>query len=302
MQHRQLGKEGPMVPVLGLGGWPLGGRMGRINEREAIAIVRASIDSGVMLIDTAQGYLASEERIGKALKGGYRDRCFLATKVSGNYTRANITAAMESSLRALRMDYIDLYQIHSWDSACNLEEAMEAMARLQSEGKTRFIGVSNYNARQMERAMRTARFDSNQPVYNLFERGIEIEDLAFCEREGIGILAHSPLAKGSLSGKYEPHHRFSSDDERSNDPRFQGKRFSRYLATADCLKEIAYDKGLTLPQLAISWLLRKSAVTCVLFGARTVAQVEEDAKAADVRFSVDELARIEDALANAAKR
>lgn len=300
MQHRRLGKEGPVVSALGLGGWPLGGRMGRVSDEEAIAIIRAAIDSGVTLIDTAQGYLASEARIGRALKDGYRKRCFLATKVSGNYTRANIKRAIAESLRALEVEYVDLYQIHSWDPACNVEEAMEAMAGLQTEGKTRFIGVSNYNARQMERALRAARFQSNQPVYNLFERGIEREDLAFCEREGIGVLAHSPLAKGLLSGKYGAHHRFSSNDERSSNALFQGEWLKRYIAAEDRLKEIANAKGLTLAQLAISWLLRKSAVTCVLFGAKSLAQVEENARAADVRFSDDELHSIEKALANRA--
>jgi aryl-alcohol dehydrogenase-like predicted oxidoreductase len=184
---------------------------------------------------------------------------------------------------------------------CDVEEAIEAMAELEREGKTRFIGVSNYNAHQMGLALGTARFQSNQPVYNLFERGVEREDMAFCEREGIGVLAHSPLAKGLLSGKYDLKHRFSSDDERSNDPRFQGQRFAQRLAAADRLKEIAYGKGLTLAQLAIAWLLRIPAVTCVLFGAKTTAQVEENVRAADVGFSDEELDWIEAALTNAAK-
>lgn len=301
MRYRQLGKEGDAVSALGLGGWPLGGGMGRITEQEAIAVIRAAIDCGVTLIDTAEGYFSSEARIGKALKDGYRKQCFLATKVSGNYTRNNIRRAIADSLRALQVDYVDLYQIHSWDPACDIEEAIEAMAELQVEGKTRFIGVSNYNARQIERALRAARVQSSQPVYNLFEREIEREDLPFCEREGIGVLAHSPLAKGLLSGKYGARHRFSSNDERSYNSLVQGDWLKRYLAAADGLKEIAHAKGLTLAQLAISWPLAKPSVTSVLFGAKSVAQVEENARAAEVRFNDKELSLIEKILENEAK-
>ena len=113
MQYRQFGKAGPHVPVLGLGAWPLGGGMGYVDEGSAISTIHAAVDSGITLIDTAQAYLSSETSIGKALKGGYRDRCFLATRVSGNYSREGIRSAMENSLRALDVDYVDLYQIHS---------------------------------------------------------------------------------------------------------------------------------------------------------------------------------------------
>jgi len=112
MQDRQLGKDGQQVPVLGLGAWPLGGGMGFVDEGSAISTIHAAIDNGITLIDTAQAYLSSEASIGKALKGGYRGRCFLATKVSGDYQREGIRSAMENSLRALDIDYVDLYQIH----------------------------------------------------------------------------------------------------------------------------------------------------------------------------------------------
>ncbi len=248
------------------------------------------------MIDTAQAYLTSESRIGKALKGGYRDRCFLATKVSGNYSHEGIRVAIENSLRALDVDYVDLYQIHSWAPWYPIEESMETMARLQEEGKTRYIGVSNFNAEQMSQALKTARFHSNQPRYNMFDRQIEAEDIPFCEKEGIGILAHSPLAKGLLTGKYTPDHKFPADDERSGFARFQDETFAEYLAIADQLKEVAHAKGLSLIQLAIAWLLRLPAITCVLVGAKSPAQLEDHPSVVGVTFSDDEQVQIEEIL------
>jgi aryl-alcohol dehydrogenase-like predicted oxidoreductase len=301
MEHRTLGKNGASIPVLGLGAWPIGGGMGYVDEQNAIALIHAAIDNGITLIDTAQAYRTSESVIGKALKNGYRDRCFLATKVSaniaGSYSRLAIRAAIEDSLRALDVEYVDLYQIHHWETTAPIEESMDTMAQLQKEGKIRYIGVSNFNANQMERALKTARFHSNQPAYNMLARHIEGEDLAFCEREGIGILAHSVLAKGALTGKYKPGHTFPSDDERSRFPHFQGEEFAHDLAIADKLGGIAREKGLTLVQLAIAWVLRLPAITCALVGAKTPQQVEAYMGAVGVTFNEDELTRI-DAILN----
>ena len=298
MQIRRLGKDGPEVPVLGLGGWPLGGGMGQIDDQTVIDIVRAAIDRGVTLIDTAEAYLASEARIGKALKNGYRQRCFLATKVSYDYSRDGIRAAIERSLRTLGVDYVDLYQIHTWVRQYPLEEAMATMARLQEAGKARYIGVSNFDAEQMQRALQSARFQSTQPIYNLFNRHIETEDAPFCEREGIGILAYSPLAKGLLTGKYKAGHVFPSHDERHESLNFESDRFARQLAAIDRLQEVAGDKGISLSQLAIAWSLRLPAITCVLFGAKSVAQVEENISAAEVSLSESDIDHIEAILAN----
>src|SRR5258708_8091536 len=171
MDYRQLGKDGPKIPVLGLGAWPIGGGMGHVDEQTAIALVRASIDDGITLVDTAQAYRSSETILGKALKDGYRERCFLATKVSaniaGDYSRKAIMAAIESSLRALQTDYVDLYQIHSWNTKAPIEESMEAMAQLQTQGKVRYVGVSNFDKSQMQQALKTAGFQQNQVPYNL---------------------------------------------------------------------------------------------------------------------------------------
>jgi aryl-alcohol dehydrogenase-like predicted oxidoreductase len=288
-----------MVSSIGLGAWPIGGGMGPVEEAQAISTIHAAIDGGITLLDTAQAYRSSQGTLGKALQGGYRERCFLATKVSRDYTPEGIRSAMEESLRALDVEYVDLYQIHNWRPQYPVEASMEAMARLQEEGKTRYIGVSNYDAAQMAQALETARFHSNQPRYNMFDRGIEAEDLAFCAEHGIGILAHSTLAKGLLTGKYTPHSTFDPADERSRFSRFQGETFARYLAVADRLTEIAADKGLTLVQLAIAWVLRRPELICALVGAKSPAQVEEHLGAVGVAFADDELAKIDRILADA---
>ena len=293
MNYRQLGKDGADIPVIGLGAWPIGGGMGNLDDRECIDTVRTAIDSGITLLDTAQAYRTSEATLGRALKDGYRERCFLATKVSRQYSRGDIENAIENSLRNLDVDCVDLYQIHSWNPQYPIEESIETMARLQEQGKTRFIGVSNFNAAQMQMAHDIAPFHSNQPRYNMFDRNIEAEDLDFCRQTGIGILAHSPLGKGLLTGKYAPDHIFAEDDERAGSPRFQGDLFARYLAVADELKSVAADKNITMVQLAIAWLLRREEVTCVLVGAKNSDQVKEHVGAADVAFADDELERIE---------
>ena len=301
MQKRQLGKEGPEVSCIGFGAWPIGGGMGQVSEKAAIEIVRTAIDHGITLVDTAQAYRTSEEIIGKALKEGYRNRCFLATKVSGNYSQSGIITAMENSLKMLDVDYVDLYQIHGWNPEYPIEESMETMQLLQKQGKTRFIGVSNFNANQMSRALQTAKFESNQPRYNMFDREIELEDINFCEQSGIGILAHSPLAKGLLTGKYNPGFQFPADDERSNYHRFQGELFTQYLAIAEDLKQIAHQKGINLVQLSVAWALRLPAISCVLVGAKTPDQVREHTVAASTVLSNDELEMINKILTSTPK-
>ena len=293
MQQRTLGKNGPTVPVIGLGAWPIGGGMGPVAEDLAIRTIRTAIDSGITLLDTAQAYRTSEHTVGKALKDGYRERCFLATKVSGDYSPAGINAAIDNSLKQLGVDCVDLYQIHGWNPQYPVEVSIEAMARLQEQGKTRYIGVSNYNAVQMQQAYTTASFHSNQPRYNLFDRQIEAADIPCCQEQGIGILAHSPLGKGLLTGRYRPGHQFPENDERSTFPRFQGELFARYIAVADRLQEVASDKGLSLVQFSIAWLLRLEAVTCVLVGAKNPQQASEYLGASGVKFSAEELVHID---------
>ena len=299
MQHRPLGRNGPHVPVLGLGAWPFGGGMGDIDEKEVTATVRGAIDRGITLIDTAESYRTSQERLGHALKDGYRQRCFLATKVSYDYSPQGITSAMEESLSKLQVDYVDLYQIHQWQPKYPIEASLETMLRLQEEGKTRFIGVSNFDVSQLSNAGSMAPIASVQPEYSMFQRRIESEVVPHCEREGIGILAYSPLSKGLLSGRFRPDHVFPETDERTSRPRFQPEVFGRYLAVVDRLKEVAASKEVSLVQLAIAWVLRLPALTTVLVGAKNPNQVQEHLGAVDLELSPDEIHRIDEILQSA---
>jgi aryl-alcohol dehydrogenase-like predicted oxidoreductase len=294
MEMRPLGREGPPVSAIGFGAWPIGGGMGAVDERQAVAAVHTALDVGITFIDTAEAYRGSEALLGRALEGGRRDRAFLATKVSTDYSPQHIALAVENSLRALRTDRLDLYQIHGWNPQFPIEESMAAMERLRQAGKTRFIGVSNFNVEQMERARAAASFVSLQPRYNLLDREIEAEIAPYCERQGIGILVHSPLAKGLLTGRYRPGHVFPPDDERARFSRFQGEAFDRYCAIADRLRcEIAGPRGLSLPQLAIGWTLRLPAVSVCLVGAKSPDQVREHTGAAGWRLSDAELQRVD---------
>lgn len=297
MQTRRLGKLGDEVSVVGFGAWPIGGGMGRIDEKQAIETVHAAVDNGITLIDTAQGYKSSEEIIGKSLSGGLRDDVFLATKASFDFSRAGIRAAIENSLRMLQTDHVDLYQIHSWSSRYPIEESMEEMVRLKEEGKTRFIGISNFSVEQTAAAAAVGTVESTQPAYNLFDREIEEALLPHCKREGIGILAHSIFAKGLLTGKYSPESRFADDDERSSMARFNGQLFRDYLGRTERLRGIAAELGISLVQLSVAWVLRNPAVTCALAGAKSPAQVAEQAHGAEVRLSDELLQRIEGILA-----
>ena len=293
IEHRPLGAGGPQVPVLGFGAWPIGGGLGRVERATAIATVRAAIDSGITLLDTAEGYRTSEALIGEALKGGYRERCFLATKASLDFTPRGIRSAMENSLRALQVDSVDLYQIHGWNPSVPVEQSMEQMQKLKEEGKVKAIGVSNFLPEHMERAVKVCAVAANQVKYSLLFREIEQGTVDFCQRHGIGILVHSPLAKGLLTGRYTPDSTFPADDERSGFPDFSGATFARHLARAERLSAMAREKGITLVQLAIAWTLRLPVVSCTLVGAKNPQQLSEHLGAAAVTFTAPELARIQ---------
>jgi aryl-alcohol dehydrogenase-like predicted oxidoreductase len=298
MEQRSLGREGPAVSAIGFGAWPIGGGMGAVEESAAIATIHAALDHGITFIDTAEMYRGSEAIVGKALAGERREKAFLATKVSGNYTPERIRTAMENSLRALQTDHVDLYQIHWWEDRVPIEEGMAAMEALRQAGKTRFIGVSNFNVAQMEAARAAVPFQSLQPRYNLVDRDIEAAIAPYCEREGIGILVHSPLAKGLLTGRYQPGHVFPPDDERSRFPRFQGETFRRFCEIGERLRqEVAEPRGLTLVQLAIGWTLRLPAVSVCLVGAKSPEQVKEHVGAQGWRLTDEELRRINAILA-----
>jgi aryl-alcohol dehydrogenase-like predicted oxidoreductase len=296
MRTRALGRGGPEVSVIGYGAWPLSNNMGAVSDRDAAASVEEALAQGITFFDTAEVYRPAEERLGPLLRP-HRERIFLATKVGGsNLDPAHVREAVENSLRLLQTEVLDLYQVHWFDDRQPLEAGLETMAALQAEGKIRYLGVSNFDVGQMERALKVASIQSLQPRYNLFDREIEAEILPFCRANGIGILAHSPLAKGLLAGKYRPGHVFPPDDERSRSERFHGEAFAGYIAKADRLKAIAEARGLTLPQLAVAWTLRDEAVTVCLVGCKDAAQSRQNAVSGEVVLSEAELRQIEQAL------
>ena len=294
MRTKQLGKNGPEVPVICLGAWPLGGGMGELPDQQVIDTVHAAIDCGVTFIDTAEGYRTSESVLGKAL-AGRRDQVVLATKLSGDHSLEHMNEAIENSLRALGTDYIDLYQLHGPKPEYPIDATMEGLLRLKEQGKIRYIGVSNFSAEQHAEALQYGHIDSSQPMYSMLVRTQEAV-LSFCAENGIGVIVHSPLAKGLLTGKYAPDHIFPDGDERSWMAGFQGERFTAALRVADELKAWAESQGHSLYELAIAWVLANSAVTSCITGAKTPEQVRQNAAAADwvlTRENLQEVERIQ---------
>jgi myo-inositol catabolism protein IolS len=292
MKSRKLGKYGPEVPVICLGAWPLGGGMGQLPEKQIIDTVHAALDCGMTFIDTAEGYKTSEEVLGKALVGR-RDKVFLATKLTGDHSLEHMNTAIENSLRALQTDYIDLYQLHGPRPDYPIEQTLGGLLRLREQGKIRYIGVSNFSAEQHAEALQYSHLDSSQPMYSMLVRTAEEAVLPFCREHGIGVIVHSPLAKGLLTGKYAADHQFAQDDERSRMAGFQGERFASAVQVVAGLKAWAEGKGHSLADLAIAWVLSNDAVTSAIVGAKTPDQVRQNAKAADWVLTPEELKEID---------
>src|ERR1700720_1358570 len=226
-----------------MGGWMWGGT----DQRESVATIHAALHQGINLIDTAPvyGFGASEEIVGAALVG-VRSHTVIATKVGlesrdgkiyRNATRARIMQEIDDSLRRLRTDYIDIYQVHWPDPLVPVEETAEAMRALYEQGKIRAIGVSNFSVAQMERFRKVAPLHVLQAPYNLFERAIEAEILPYCRANGIVTLGYGALCRGLLSGRMRPDTKFEGDDLRRIDPKFQAPRFTQYL---DAVRQLDY--------------------------------------------------------------
>jgi aryl-alcohol dehydrogenase-like predicted oxidoreductase len=293
MDRRPLGAAGPLISPITFGAWAVGGGMGKVEEATAIATIQRALDRGITAIDTAEYYRVSEAVIGHALVGRARESVFLATKVSfGPYTRARVNEALENSLRALRTDYVDLYQLHDFPTDVPFDETFDALDEARASGRTHYVGVSGFTLDQMARAA-SRPIQSLQTRLNIFDAEAVGELLPYCAARGIGVMGHSTLAKGLLTGKYRAGHRFPTDDERSALPRFQGDTFAQYLALADLVATIVREKGVTLTQLAIAWSLAQPGVTTCNVGARTPEQVDEHVGALGVRLGADDLARIE---------
>src|SRR6202521_728872 len=240
------------VSRVAIGTWAIGGWMwGGTDEAESVSTIRAALEHGINIIDTAPvyGFGRSEEIVGKAIAEAHlRSRVLIATKagleweggrVSRNASRARILREIEDSLRRLRTDYIDIYQVHWPDPLVTIEETAEAMHTLFLQGKIRAIGVSNFSVGQMERFRRVAPLHVVQPPYNLFERGIETDLLPYCQNNKIAMLGYGALCRGLLSGRMQADTVFDGDDLRRTDPKFLEPRFAQYVAAVQKLDRLA---------------------------------------------------------------
>ena len=300
MATRKLGNTDIDLTPLIFGTWQAGktGWVG-VEDREVIEAMQAALDAGITTFDTAEvygnGY--SEELVGKAL-GDRRDRTCLATKVFANHLKADqVIEACEKSLQRLQTDVIDLYQIH-WPSGSfksevvPIGETMGALNALKEQGKIRAIGVSNFSKAQIEEAMQFGRIDSLQPPYSLFWRGVETELLPYCVAENITVLAYSSLAQGLLTGKFGPDHQFPPEDIRSKNKLFQPPLYDKAQAALAQLRPIAERYHTTLGNLALAWLMAQPQ-TAAIVGGRNAEQAIENAQAATVALTADDLAAID---------
>lgn len=290
METAKLGESDLDVSRIGLGTWAIGGWMwGGTDEKDSIAAIQRAVEKGITLVDTAPvyGFGRSEELVGKALAdGNLRDQVTLCTKVAlewdadrnkvwRNASADRIEKEVEDSLRRLRTDHIDLYQIHWPDPKVPMDETARAMERLYKAGKIRAIGVSNFSAEQMNEFRHHARLHSLQPPYNLLEREIESGTLPYCRQHGIGTITYGGLCRGMLSGRMHEKRTFEGDDLRKVDPKFQGDRFKQYLNAVEALKQLAEERfGKSLLAFSLRWLLDQPGVTTALWGARRPDQLE----------------------------
>jgi aryl-alcohol dehydrogenase-like predicted oxidoreductase len=302
-----LGNTGFQVSVVGFGTWAIGGAdWGRVDDRDSIKAIHRAVDLGVNLFDTAPlyGNGHAETVLGQALEG-LRNDVFIATKCGPlevrpgllhvDLSRDGLVRQCDDSLRRLKTDRIDLLQVHWFDPAWPVEETMGHLADLVRAGKVRAIGVSNFGAAELTRAADAGPLSTLQPPYNLFTREIDEDVLPRCAERNLGVLAYEPLARGLLTAKFDGQSRFAPGDIRASDPRFRMPALATYAAAARRVERVAQAQGMTAAQAAIAWVLSRPAITTALCGAKTAAQVVENARAADFEPDAVTLDRLEQA-------
>lgn len=316
MKKILLGKSQLPVTPITFGAWAIGGWMwGGAEKKDSLRALHASLEHGITSIDTAPiyGFGQSESIVGEAIKGK-RDKYEILTKAGmrwenslGEYfftTRDNegkvrdvykysgkesIIAECEDSLKRLGTDYIDLYQIHWPDGTTPIEEPMEAFQILLDQGKIRAAGVSNYSVDEMKKAADAVELSSNQLPYSMVRREIEADIVPWCLENDCGILAYSPLQRGLLTGKIRSDHQFGPGDNRPETPYFKTGNLIKINKFLEEIKPLAEEKGATLSQLVIAWTLRQPGIAVALAGARNESQVIQNAGAAQVSLSDEEL-------------
>ena len=313
MKYKQLGRTGLLVSELCFGTMTFGGKgfwsvIGELPQETANDLIARVLDAGINFIDTADVYSegVAETMLGKAL-GKHRQEVVLATKVFGRMgpganevglSRRHITQGVEESLRRLGTDYIDLYQIHGFDQVTPIEETLRALDDLVHSGKVRYIGCSNLPAWQLMKSLWTAdkynlhRFESLQAYYTIAGRDLEREIVPVLEDQKLGLMVWSPLAGGLLSGKYD-RQGGGPDGARRAEFDFPPVNRERAFDAVDAMRRIAGDKGVSVAQIALSWLLHQPVVTSVIIGAKTPEQLAENLTAPEISLSPEELALLE---------
>lgn len=300
MQTRRLGTSDVQITPILMGTWQAGKKMWvGIEDAETTKAIRAAFEAGITTIDTAEVYGEghSEQILAQALSD-VRDEMVYATKVFANHLQYDqVIEACDRSLKNLKTDYIDLYQIHWPSGAFNseivpTEETMSALIELKQQGKIRAIGVSNFSRAQLEEIAQYGRIDSLQPPYSLFWRQVERDVMPYCIKNNISILAYSPLAQGLLTGKFEPGHQFDPADNRAKNKLFQGENYERAQQALEKLRPIASRHHTSLGNLAIAWLIAQPQTQAIV-GARNAQQAAANALAADIQLSANELQEID---------
>ncbi len=306
MESRNLGSEGLVVSELGLGCMGMSEFYGTGDEEESLATIRRALELGIDFLDTADMYgpFTNEKLVGKAL-GGRRDEVVLATKF-GNVRGENgerlgisgdpdhVRKACEASLERLGVEYIDLYYQHRVDPETPVEETWGAMKELVEAGKVRYLGISEAAPETIRRAHAVHPVSALQTEYSLWSRDVEDEILPTVRELGIGFVPYSPLGRGFLTGRITSPEDFEGDDFRRNSPRFQGENFQRNLNLVDRVREIAQEKEVTAGQLALAWLLHQGEDIVPIPGTKRREYLVENAAAADVELTGEDLRRIEE--------
>lgn len=324
MELRKLGKSDVMVTPMAFGAWAIGGWMwGGSEEKNAIEAIKAAYNAGITTIDTAPvyGFGRSEELVGKAMAGIPRDNYQLLTKFGMNWeteegeyffdsadndgkpfkmykwaSKKKIFKECEDSLRRLKTDYIDLYQIHWPDATTPISETFEAVQQLIDQGKVRAAGVCNYNVQQVDEALRTIQIASNQVPYSIINRKIEMDIVKQAIEKKLGVIAYSPLQRGILTGKIKPGHHFNEGDTREGNRFYTDENISRTNDLLQKIAPIAEKRDATLAQLVINWTIHRPGVACVLVGARSADQVNDNAQALSISLTHEELEEITNAV------
>jgi aryl-alcohol dehydrogenase-like predicted oxidoreductase len=316
MRTRRLGFTDLELSTVGLGTWAIGGPWdfgwGPQDDTSSVATIHRALDLGINWIDTAPAYGLghSEEIVGKAIRDR-GDDVIVSTKcglvwddpstraVESRLKAASVRKEAEASLRRLQVDVIDLYQIHWPNPDVDLEEAWEEIARLVEEGKVRYAGVSNFSVEQIERARRIHPVASLQPPYSMVQRSVERDLLDYCLENEIGVVVYSPMQAGLLTGKFsaELFAALPEDDWRRKNSQFQDPDFSATLALVSQLRPVAERAGRSLAELAIAWVLRRSAVTAAIVGARRPDQIEQTSHAGNWQLTSAQVDTIEEFLA-----